>query len=105
MDVFVVRSYHKSGKIFLKIDLSNINPLFNGLSVSGNLNIVAKNYDKRSYTIGFKLVCTSTYCDQIEEAEDDTTSENEETETSEAKSETIKENYEVYRQSMELELG
>jgi hypothetical protein len=81
-DVFLVQAQHKNQKISLKIDLTKLNPLFNGMTVSGNLNMIAMNRDKKSYSIGFKLVCSSSYCDKKEEE----TTETDSTETSDAES-------------------
>lgn len=67
-DVFRVRSQYRSGNIYLKIDLRKVNPVFKNLTVSGNLTMSAGSTDEKSYSIGFKLVCTSKYCanDQLE---------------------------------------
>ena len=54
-DVFEVNGEHRSGQIYLNIDLREVNPLFDGSTVSGNLNFEASNRDKNSYSIGFKL--------------------------------------------------
>ena len=54
-DVFEVKGKQKDGLIYLNIDLTEVNPLFDGSTVSGHLNFVAGNKDKSSYSIGFKL--------------------------------------------------
>ena len=55
----------------MKIDLTKMNPVFNGLTVLGKLNVHHGKIYSDSYSIGFKLVCTSTYCDSDEIAQEE----------------------------------
>ena len=64
---FVVTSSYASERLTLKVDLSNIDPLFIDSKVAGELKIMTLNENEIKYDIGFKLTCEtgSAYCAEV----------------------------------------